>query len=172
MTLDEALLEAALRRREEFEAAQDAVERSRGEFNRSIRHLHIAGGSMREIAEALGLSHQRVHQIVEAGQPVEARETSTMTDLLVCQFCDKNQTEVAKLIAGPGTYICDTCVARAHAVGDADGTDGDLLTAEAKCGFCGKGFKKVDWVVERAGRSSICNECVALCEEILAGEVS
>jgi ATP-dependent Clp protease ATP-binding subunit ClpX len=30
--------------------------------------------------------------------------------LLRCSFCGKAQTEVKKLIAGPGVYICDECV--------------------------------------------------------------
>jgi ATP-dependent Clp protease ATP-binding subunit ClpX len=28
-----------------------------------------------------------------------------------CSFCGKAQHQVAKLIAGPGVYICDECVA-------------------------------------------------------------
>lgn len=27
-----------------------------------------------------------------------------------CSFCGKSQTEVRKLIAGPGVFICDECV--------------------------------------------------------------
>jgi hypothetical protein len=30
---------------------------------------------------------------------------------LSCSFCLKHEREVAKLIEGPGTYICDECVA-------------------------------------------------------------
>jgi ATP-dependent Clp protease ATP-binding subunit ClpX len=30
---------------------------------------------------------------------------------MYCSFCVKSQDEVAKLIAGPGVYICDGCVA-------------------------------------------------------------
>ena len=30
--------------------------------------------------------------------------------LLSCSFCGKSQERVAKLIAGPGVYICDECV--------------------------------------------------------------
>jgi ATP-dependent Clp protease ATP-binding subunit ClpX len=30
--------------------------------------------------------------------------------LLRCSFCGKAQTEVKKLIAGPGVFICDECV--------------------------------------------------------------
>jgi hypothetical protein len=30
---------------------------------------------------------------------------------LVCSFCGKSKDAVAKIIAGPGVYICDECVA-------------------------------------------------------------
>jgi len=30
---------------------------------------------------------------------------------LFCTFCRKSSDEVAKLLAGPGVYICDECVA-------------------------------------------------------------
>ena len=36
--------------------------------------------------------------------------TSTAGDLLKCSFCGKAQNQVVKLIAGPGVYICDTCI--------------------------------------------------------------
>lgn len=32
--------------------------------------------------------------------------------VFVCSFCAKAQTDVVKLIAGPGVFICDECVAR------------------------------------------------------------
>ncbi len=32
------------------------------------------------------------------------------TDVLRCSFCNKNQRDVKKLIAGPTVYICDECV--------------------------------------------------------------
>src|ERR671938_2112783 len=32
-------------------------------------------------------------------------------DLLKCSFCGKSQKQVKKLIAGPGVYICDECIA-------------------------------------------------------------
>ncbi len=35
---------------------------------------------------------------------------SNDVDNLFCSFCGKNQSEVGKLIAGPGVYICDECV--------------------------------------------------------------
>lgn len=34
-----------------------------------------------------------------------------MPDEVRCSFCSKRDREVAQLIEGPGTYICDECVA-------------------------------------------------------------
>jgi ATP-dependent protease Clp ATPase subunit len=31
-------------------------------------------------------------------------------DLCKCSFCGKGQSQVRKLIAGPGVYICDECI--------------------------------------------------------------
>ena len=35
---------------------------------------------------------------------------------LACSFCGKPSTEVRKLVAGPGVYICDVCVDLAHKI--------------------------------------------------------
>jgi predicted transcriptional regulator len=72
MTLDEQLLTEATGVRERLLDLQYEVDRARVDYQHVIRRLHAAGGSMREIAEELGLSHQRVHQIVDAG-PEDAR---------------------------------------------------------------------------------------------------
>ena len=53
------------RARAEFEASQDEVERRKHEYFTSVRSLHEAGMPLREIASTLGLSHQRVHQMVD-----------------------------------------------------------------------------------------------------------
>ena len=37
------------------------------------------------------------------------------TNLTLCSFCGKSHAEVKKLIAGPGVYICDNCVAALQA---------------------------------------------------------
>ena len=64
MTLDEGLLAEAKQIRDRLLEAQHEVERTRTDYHHAIRRLHAAGGSMREIADALRVSHQRVHQIV------------------------------------------------------------------------------------------------------------
>ena len=35
---------------------------------------------------------------------------------LHCSFCGKSETEVAKLVAGPRVYICESCVAIASQI--------------------------------------------------------
>jgi len=38
-----------------------------------------------------------------------------MTDaMMVCSFCRKSQHDVKKLVAGPGVFICNECVALAQ----------------------------------------------------------
>jgi hypothetical protein len=73
MTLDEAILTEAREFRSRLLELQHDADRAKLDFHHGIRRLHAAGGSMREIAEALDLSHQRVHQIVEGDEPVDAR---------------------------------------------------------------------------------------------------
>lgn len=65
MTLDKETLTKAVEARDRLLDLQHSAEVARVDYHDSIRRLHAAGGSLREIAEALGLSHQRVHQIVE-----------------------------------------------------------------------------------------------------------
>lgn len=50
--------------RDEYDSALDEAERVRQRYHREIMKLHRSGASLREIAEGLGMSHQRVHQIV------------------------------------------------------------------------------------------------------------
>lgn len=36
--------------------------------------------------------------------------STTSREALRCSFCNKNQFDVLKLVAGPGVYICNECV--------------------------------------------------------------
>jgi hypothetical protein len=69
--LDQELLQQAKVEREKLVDLQHDVERARSDYHHTIRRLHAAGASLREIADELGLSHQRVHQIVDVsvGEP-------------------------------------------------------------------------------------------------------
>jgi hypothetical protein len=160
--------------------AEHGAEVARAEFHRAVRRLQLAGGSLREIAEALGLSHQRVHQIVEsAGGSRSWRNRAGSGRLLACSFCGKHQNEIKKLIAGPSVYICNECIDRVHAV-LASGhtartpvaTVGPVSDADRtqRCSFCGKRRHQVA-AMASTGSAAICDECIALCDEIIIEEL-
>ena len=44
-----------------------------------------------------------------------------------CSFCGKPQESVKKIIAGPGVYICDECIALCNGIME----DGDFETEES-----------------------------------------
>src|SRR5918999_1563092 len=71
MTLDAKILGEAKELRDKLLDLQHEEERARVDYQHAIRRLHAKGGSLREIADELGLSHQRVHQIV-GEEPVTA----------------------------------------------------------------------------------------------------
>ncbi|MET9022839.1 ClpX C4-type zinc finger protein [Actinopolymorpha sp. NPDC004070] len=80
MTLDEELLAKARTARERLVSLQHDAEIAQADYHYAIRVLHAGGGSMREIADALDLSHQRVHQVVDAGDPAAARRSAERGD--------------------------------------------------------------------------------------------
>lgn len=57
-------LDDLLRLREEYERALDTAEDRRATFHRAIRRLYMSGTPLQVIADYLGVSRQRVHQIV------------------------------------------------------------------------------------------------------------
>jgi hypothetical protein len=61
-------LEQTKKLREEYERALDVAESRRAAYHEAVLDLHHSGTPLREIAKELGLSHQRVHQIV-SGKP-------------------------------------------------------------------------------------------------------
>lgn len=65
--------ERVRRLRDEYEAALDEAERLRAQYHREVVKLYRSGVSLREIAEHLGVSHQRVHQIVGVSEPRRSR---------------------------------------------------------------------------------------------------
>jgi ClpX C4-type zinc finger len=190
--MDDKLLAEARQAQERLIDAERDVEVARAEFHRAVRRLHLHGASLRELAPALGLSHQRVYQIVEeAGgsrrwlrRPEVRRPHRDM--VLACTFCGKTQKQVRKLIAGPGVYICEGCVSLARGVissGNAAATRLGPLNAASeqdsklKCSFCGKDRAQAGGlVVLTAGTprkivAGICPECLDLCDEIVAEEL-
>jgi ClpX C4-type zinc finger len=191
MGLDQELVREAEHAKEKLAVAQHAAYRAKVDYHQAIRRLHAAGGSLREIAEALRLSHQRVHQIIEeAAEPTRRRRWRRRAQRLSgpvgpCSFCGRPREECAKLIAGPGVFICDRCVVQATqlAAGSAveSRAEGPMRLeapgSQAQCSFCGEEAGEVRYLVASglsvpAGKFGdlprICDKCRDLCLEILA----
>ena len=83
-------------------------------------------------------------------------------DLLRCSFCGRTQGQCAKLVAGPGVYICDGCVTLAR-------TWPPAAYPGRACSFCGQWDPRKGRVTTR-GSAGICAECLDLCDEIIADE--
>jgi ATP-dependent protease Clp ATPase subunit len=137
------------------------------------------------------MSHQRVHQIIdEAAEPTRRRRWRREPQRLSgpvgsCSFCGRPREVCARLIAGPGVFICDRCVVQATRLaagpaveGQADGSMRlEAPGSQVRCSFCGKQARKVRHLVASglsvpAGKFGdlprICDKCRDLCLEILA----
>jgi hypothetical protein len=176
--LEPELLETARAAGAAFEAAERTALLARADYHTAIRRLHLAGASLREIATALSLSHQRVQQIVnKAGGSWWRRAWKTRRGApdAVCSWCAGPPSEVAKLIAGPHVYICDACIAAAErvAAGGSPTPTFSRTTARAaagRCSFCSRRADRDRPVVTGPG-GHICVECLRTCREILDGRV-
>jgi hypothetical protein len=171
MTVDERLAAQAREAAQRITERQRDLDGARAEFQRSVRALYLAGGSLREIADALGLSHQRVHQLLDLPVQQERRRHKSR---LACSFCAREQDAVRKLIMGPGVGICNDCVPLAagvteHRAAAADSRTSLVHRADGKCSFCGKGAASACGLAAGAD-AAVCTECLALCREILRDE--
>jgi len=191
MGLDRELVREADRAKEQLAVSEHAAYRAKVDYHQAIRRLHAAGGSLREIAEALRMSHQRVHQIIDgAAEPTRRRRGRREPPRLSgpvgpCSFCGRPRDVCAKLIVGPGVFICDRCVVQATRLAAGPAVEGEaegLLrleppASEARCSFCDREARKMRHLVA-SGRSvpagkvgelpRICDKCRDLCLEILA----
>jgi len=175
--IDEELLGRARLAGAALVNAEKEVTLARAEYHTAIRRMHLGGGSFREIAAALGLSHQRVQQIVESaggtwwGRILRSRPAREA----VCTFCGRPPSEVKKLVAGPEVYLCDGCAARAAAVIGGGARAGETLRkvdrrSRARCSFCGQ--KASDERVVVAGKGAgVCASCLDLTREMMEMQV-
>jgi ClpX C4-type zinc finger len=107
MPLDEDFLRQARQARDRLFDLQSEADEAQVGYAHATRRLHGAGASLREIAEELGLSYQRVHQIVDPGSGKGAIK-DCQTDR-ACSFCGSAKRRVRRLVAGAGVFICERC---------------------------------------------------------------
>jgi ATP-dependent protease Clp ATPase subunit len=99
--------------------------------------------------------------------------------VLGCSLCEVHQNH---LVAGPGVYICATCIAAAaRAIETRRPVATPSVTiepvpvdsADRQCGFCAKTRPQVTAMASAGdGGACVCDECLDLCRELLlAGEV-
>lgn len=173
-SIDEALRQRIRAAGVKLAEAERQAQLTRAEYHSAIRRMHLAGASLREIADAVELSHQRVQQIVnDAGGSWWQRvwRTRHVRRDAVYTFCERPPSEVSKLIAGPNVYICDVCVRRAEQIltGKPSPTSRNPLAMAsrmARCAFCGKWRGKHRPLVT-GGTANACAACLRLCREIL-----
>jgi hypothetical protein len=167
--VDEAILREAREARDRLIGLEREADLARVSYQHAIRRLHAGGGSLREIADALGLSYQRVHQIVDvAAGKGSIRPAAAGT--IRCSFCDRSRAQARKLIAGPGVMICDACVSLALEALDSGeaGSPGPVRLvaasptapagptgAEARCHFCGKRGDQVSGIAVAPDRGVV-----------------
>lgn len=183
MAIDKDLLGAAKAAGDRLAAVEQNAQVARVDYHQAVRRLHLAGSPLREVAQALGISHQRVQQIVQANGGTwwtRLWRTRRVGPDMICSFCGLPAAVVAKLIAGPEVFICDACVALADQVlrvGKPEGTahthtEGTghtrmvlIGSPRIRCSFC---RQKRDGrrIVGGAG-NYVCSECLELCRRIL-----
>lgn len=176
MAIDPELLARAKTAAAGLADAERTTVVARGEFHAAVRRLHLAGGSLREVAQALGVSHQRVQQIVrDAGGSWWSRvwRGRRMPPGAVCTWCGRPPSAVARLIAGPRVFICGDCVDAAdRVVGRGRGSAGAFTRLgsagrRGRCAFCGR--RPGDGrILAHSPAGDVCVDCVATCRGILA----
>src|SRR6266700_340279 len=170
VVINETLLQKARTAGTKLAEAEHQVQVARTDYHSLIRRMHLAGGSLREVAQALELSHQRVQQMVgSAGGSWWQRvwRSRNAKRNLACTFCKLSQDATAKLIAGPNVFICDACVARAEqSMTDSTATRGFLTLAseetKVQCSFCRK-RRTAERLVLTGPAASICIQCLNVC---------
>jgi hypothetical protein len=69
----------------------------------------LARARAAKIGEAYTTALRHLRSRTARGAGMQAGEAADHM-VLNCSFCDHPSTEVAKLVAGPSVYICDSCV--------------------------------------------------------------
>ena len=76
------------------------------------------------------------------------------SNLTMCSFCGKSHAEVRKLIAGPGVYICDSCINVCKSILDKElNEDARRQSSTIRVPKPAEIRRSLDQYVDRAGHS-------------------
>ena len=98
---------------------------------------------------------------IESLPPVEVVEAQ-------CYSCERTVGEVRKVIHGPGTNICNSCVESLIAAKHDNGREG--VTSGHRCPFCGRTSAQVEPIyalAEATMYTALCKDCIQVLEGIL-----
>jgi hypothetical protein len=175
VAINDRLLERARSAALKLAEAEQNVQTARTEYHNIVRRIHLSGSSLREVAQALEISHQRVQQIVAGvGGTWWQRmwRTRKMSGNLNCTCCNRSEQEVAKLIAGPKVFICDLCIGLAEqSFSSKPVAAARNMFVPAKdetrlrCSFCSKRSSPDRSLM--IGPANICSDCLRICRQIL-----
>lgn len=175
--MNQELLSEALEAGKAISTAERNLELATEKYCQRIRRLHLSGASVREIAQAVNLSHQRVHQLVSSAASgwrdfLRAIPKHTATEKLMnCGFCGADKDSVEALIAGPSVFICDDCTkVIEHVMIDQTKSAPNFQalerTSKLRCSFCSKRSGR-DRNVVAGVDAQICHECIEICKKLL-----
>jgi|SRR6516162_9514668 ATP-dependent protease Clp ATPase subunit len=103
-------------------------------------------------------------------------------DTLKCSFCNNSQANVQWLVNGPSSvFICDGCIGLCNEILKVSDESccsqevevrkvalaNKLNGASSRCSFCNKTGNEVTKLIA-GSEAGICDQCVGICNEILA----
>jgi hypothetical protein len=165
-----ALIDKVEGTRGALEASEAEMRRKRSEYHAAVGDMARAGMTVREIGKSIGISHQRVQQIL---------------DELVCLFCGAGKYDGVPFVGGGGHgFICLDCLHLAQrGLRDkrrVEDDEGRIMLfnkrGPERCDFCehrigdphiDPSHKKIDALLTHK-RSRICNGCIKMYAAMLA----
>jgi hypothetical protein len=157
MPLDSTLLTVAKEIHDRIIDLRRQVDQEQRGLRQAVRGLYAGGGSMREIAVGIGLSHQRVHQIIGVSNDGMRLSMASRPIGQLRRFTDRAQSAF-ELASTESTALKHEYIGTEHlllALLDSDGVAGNaLLKLGVKVGVVRKrvievvGIGECDWPPE------------------------
>ena len=165
-----ALIDKVEGTRDALEASEREMRRKRSEYHAAVGDMARSGMTVREIGKSIGISHQRVQQILDA---------------LVCLFCAAGKYDGIPFVGGGGNgFICLDCLNLAQRglreKRRVEDDEGRVLVfskrGTERCAFCelrigdphiDAGHKRIE-ALESHKRARICNGCVKMYAAMIA----
>lgn len=164
---NEKLVKAALDRQKRILELEVEMNSAKENYSDAVRKLHESDMSYREIAVRLGVSHQRIHQIVEEKRKKEQPWIKLVKHDLHCVFCGLSNNQVDKLVAGSKTFICDSCAENCSKVAETNNTMSNKhvtfkplkASTRSTCSFCARAGKGRTPIVG-SQKHQLCDVCL------------